>query len=574
MSKRKNQADKIRRCALYLRVSTEQQVEHGGSLETQETQLKNYAALNGWQVVEVYRDGGWSAKTIERPAFQRLMEDSQQDQFDVVLVTKVDRVSRNLVDLCQLVEDLDEQDVAFVSASQQFDTTAALGKLVLGILGSFAQFERDMIAERVRENMMERARKGKWNGGVLPFGYLAEDKQLVINEEEAVVVRKVFQSFLDIGTILGTTRAINEAGHKTRKGTTWWSTSIERMITNPVYIGVLRYNKRDTTGKAVVTNPESEYIDVEGAAPAIIEREQFEQVRRQLAAIKTLPKRSRTANTTLFSGLVFCGHCSSPMYLGTTRNKLKDGSFNVHQYYKCRVGSRRGKGVCQGCSIKMSDLTTTVLDQLKKLSLDNEAMAGLDSKLSGDMDVKLRQAEDDLVLVQQQIRGHEAKKRRLFELYEDELISRDEFTERRGEIQLAHDQRLQAREQLQEQIQDLRVTMPHMAAFRGKLNDLREVYDGLGYPDQKRLIQALVSRIEVGEGINLTLAIPSLVAHHEHMHTDSPSRPAGNPQETSLAESPAPPTPSGPPAAGAAPPAPTSGTPASRRGTTRRGAPA
>jgi predicted site-specific integrase-resolvase len=131
----KNNHKQALRCAIYLRVSTEHQVDHGESLETQKTQLDAYAQLHQWKVVKTYQDAGISAKNTDRPAFQEMMKDAESGKFDVVMVTKVDRISRNLVDLCQLVNRLDEQGIAFVSASQQFDTTAALGKLVLGILG-------------------------------------------------------------------------------------------------------------------------------------------------------------------------------------------------------------------------------------------------------------------------------------------------------------------------------------------------------------------------------------------------------------------------------------------------------
>src|ERR1700676_4586652 len=197
---------KIRRCAVYTRKSSEEGLEQEfNSLHAQREACEAFIqsqAGEGWRLIKTaYDDGGLSGATMERPALQRLMADIDQGLVDAVVVYKVDRLTRSLTDFAKMVESFDAHGVSFVSVTQQFNTTTSMGRLTLNVLLSFAQFEREVTSERIRDKIGASKRRGLWVGGMVPLGYVSRDKKLFIEEEEAERVRTIFQRYLDLGSI-------------------------------------------------------------------------------------------------------------------------------------------------------------------------------------------------------------------------------------------------------------------------------------------------------------------------------------------------------------------------------------
>ena len=193
------------RCAIYTRVSTEHGLEQDfNSLDSQREAAEAYIksqAHERWVLIKAqYDDGGFSGGSMDRPALQRLLSDVQAGSVDVVIVYKVDRLTRALADFAKLVELFDAHNVSFVSVTQAFNTTTSMGRLTLNVLLSFAQFERELSAERVRDKVAASRRKGKWTGGTVPLGYTAKDKKLVIGKAEAETVRTIFRLYLELGS--------------------------------------------------------------------------------------------------------------------------------------------------------------------------------------------------------------------------------------------------------------------------------------------------------------------------------------------------------------------------------------
>src|SRR5215204_769210 len=191
------------RCAIYTRVSTEHGLEQDfNSLDAQREAAEAYIksqAHEGWLLVKAhYNDGGFSGGSIDRPALQRLLSDVRAGSVDVVVLYKVDRLTRSLADFAKLVELFDAHNVSFVSVTQQFNTTTSMGRLTLNVLLSFAQFEREVTSERIRDKIAASKRKGLWVGGVVPLGYHAQDRKITVVEEEAKVVRHIFQRYLEL----------------------------------------------------------------------------------------------------------------------------------------------------------------------------------------------------------------------------------------------------------------------------------------------------------------------------------------------------------------------------------------
>jgi DNA invertase Pin-like site-specific DNA recombinase len=186
------------RCAVYTRKSSEEGLDQEfNSLDAQRESCENYVAsqkAEGWLLLgDRYDDGGYSGGTLERPALKRLLADIEAGAVDIVVVYKIDRLSGALMDFAKLVEVFDRKNVTFVSVTQSFNTTTSMGRLTLNILLSFAQFEREVIGERIRDKVAASRRKGMWMGGWTPLGYDVKDRKLVVNEKEAVTVRMIFE---------------------------------------------------------------------------------------------------------------------------------------------------------------------------------------------------------------------------------------------------------------------------------------------------------------------------------------------------------------------------------------------
>lgn len=193
------------RCAVYTRVSTDERLNmEFNSLDAQREACEAFIAsqkAEGWVLVpDFYDDGGWSGGTLVRPALRRLITDIEDGRIDVVIVYKIDRLSRSLMDFSKLVEVFDGHSVTFVSVTQSFNTTTSMGRLTLNILLSFAQFEREVIGERIRDKVAASRKKGIWMGGFVPLGYVVKDRKLIVDEAEAATVRMIFERFVRVGS--------------------------------------------------------------------------------------------------------------------------------------------------------------------------------------------------------------------------------------------------------------------------------------------------------------------------------------------------------------------------------------
>jgi len=236
------QMPKRSRCAIYTRKSSEEGLDmEFNSLDAQREACEAYVASQrseGWATIrERYDDGGFSGGTLERPALKQLLADIEAGLIDVIVVYKIDRLSRSLMDFAKLVEVFDRNNVTFVSVTQSFNTTTSMGRLTLNILLSFAQFEREVIGERIRDKFAASRKRGMWMGGFVPMGYDVRDRKLVVNEAEAQTVRMIFERFVALGSAstlaraLQVERVLNKRGKQIDKG------FIYKLINNRVYLG-------------------------------------------------------------------------------------------------------------------------------------------------------------------------------------------------------------------------------------------------------------------------------------------------------------------------------------------------
>src|SRR3954470_11251021 len=229
------------RCAVYTRKSSEEGLEQEfNSLDAQREACEAYIASQkpeGWLLVpDRYDDGGVSGATLERPALKRLLADIEAGRIDAVLGYKIDPLNRSLMDFAKLVEVFDRNNVTFVSVTQSFNTTTSMGRLTLNILLSFAQFEREVIGERIRDKFAASRKKGMWMGGFVPLGYDVKDRKLVVNEAEAVTVRMIFKRFAQLGSATALSTALRDEGVKGKQGKLVDKGYIYKVLQNRVYV--------------------------------------------------------------------------------------------------------------------------------------------------------------------------------------------------------------------------------------------------------------------------------------------------------------------------------------------------
>jgi site-specific DNA recombinase len=245
---------KLFRCAVYTRKSSEEGLEQEfNSLHAQREACESYIKSQkheGWRLVDAaYDDGGISGGTMERPGLKQLLADIAADRIDIVLVYKVDRLTRALNDFAKMVEVFDKHKVSFVSVTQQFNTTTSMGRLTLNVLLSFAQFEREVTSERIRDKLLASAKKGIWIDGPLPLGYGVKDRKLFIKPEEAERVRHIYTRYLELGCVRLLQRYLERRGIRSLQGFVIPRSSLYKLLTNPIYIGLIRHKTERYPGQ-------------------------------------------------------------------------------------------------------------------------------------------------------------------------------------------------------------------------------------------------------------------------------------------------------------------------------------
>jgi site-specific DNA recombinase len=379
------------KAAIYTRVSTTQQIDRE-SLKTQEERLRQYCKVQGHDIYKVYREEGVSAKDTKRPAFEELMQDIERKRIQAVLITRLDRITRSLKDLINLMEFLQHHDVKLISLTENIDTTGAVGRFVLNLLGIVAQLEREVDSERVSADMHHRALSGKWTGGVVPLGYATKGKlireflergmkedealkeanktapekgRLYIDEEEASMVRKIYELYLELKSLRRLTHELNKQGNRTRDGKPWSAVSIRRILTNPTYTGRILYGKRKTdlaTGRLKQVKPELWKI-AKGEHEAIIDGELYNRVQKLLT--QRYMKPSKAKDVYILTGLLKCGKCKGSMFGYVLFKKNYDKKY---YYYRCRNSVAKGESVCEGMVVPLNILEKAVVDTILNLS--------------------------------------------------------------------------------------------------------------------------------------------------------------------------------------------------------------
>ena len=387
----------------------------GESIGNQVELCKEYVRLHfGEPAAEqlvIYEDEGFSGGNLNRPAFQRMMDAARQRQFQAIIVYRLDRISRNVSDFSGLIEELSRLNIAFISIKEQFDTSTPMGRAMMYIASVFSQLERETIAERIRDNMQELAKTGRWLGGNTPTGYGSEAVKSVTVDgktkkacklklipEEAEIVKTIFALYLETDSLTITEARLMQRGIQTKNGNHFTRFSIKSILQNPVYLiadqeaydyfqqhetdlfsdrrefdgvhGMMAYNRTDQEkGRATVYLPPRDWIVSVGKHPGLIPGKVWVTIQDSLERNKSKAFRKPRSNEALLTGLLYC-RCGERMYPKVSKRKTADGS-PVYTYV-CKLKERSQRSLCNGRNANGNRLDLAILEQLKQLQEDQD----------------------------------------------------------------------------------------------------------------------------------------------------------------------------------------------------------
>lgn len=392
----------MKTAAIYARRS--KIVETGDSIENQITLCTNYLKNIGITNVQVYADEGFSGKNTDRPNFIKLINDAKEKKFDVLICYKLDRVSRNICDFSNLINDLDKYNISFISVSEQFDTSNAIGTAMMYICSVFSQLERQNTSQRVCDNMYNLASMGYWLGGTCPLGFINERKSFVDQkgitrtyselkpvEEEIKLVKLIFEKYIEFGSLSQVEKYLLQNNIKTRKGKDWSKNTAKNLLTNPVYVkaddkvsnylkssgialygeidnlhGLLIYKKRK--GKNGKIRDVSEWIYAVSNHEGIIDSDTWLEAQKISETNKVRAPTLGCSHNALLSGMIRCANCGTFMRVAYG-NATKSSNTRKH-YYMCTLKHNSGTVRCSARNIDGPELDRLVINKLKEMSID------------------------------------------------------------------------------------------------------------------------------------------------------------------------------------------------------------
>ncbi len=485
----------VKRCAIYTRKSTSAGLDQEfNSLDAQreacEQYIRNQGCI-GWQLLpERYNDGGFTGANLERPAFAHLMQDLEAGKIDVVVVYKVDRLSRSLLDFAKVMDRFSRSGAAFVSVTQNFSTADAMGRLTLNMLMSFAEFEREMIAERTRDKIAASRRKGKWTGGLAPLGYDVVDRKLVVNEAEAALVRRIYELYLDRRSAVAVSKALN-AEHRTTKhhiakngnshGAREWDKNATLIVlSSPIPAGLM------SVGREVF----------EGEHQAIIERGVYERVQFLLAEKGGMRAVRHGRNPEyILTGLLRCARCGRAFTPASNRRGQK-----VYRYYRCSTRDKRGKEACASAPLPAAAIEGFVVQRVREALADGKLVNAVAEAAKARLESERKPLEEERAQLPLQIAAVSTEGKRLVE-----TASKLTGPGRRlldAKLQEVGDQlgRLEARlVEVQRRLALLEDTELETKWAERCLADFDQVWDRLSHENRARMVRAVVARVEVDE---------------------------------------------------------------------------
>ena len=455
------------RVALYPRVSGHEQ-EDNYSIPEQIDRMKKYCDARDWMVYKIYTDSGFSGSNMNRPGLQQMIQDAEAHKFDMVLVYKLDRLSRSQKDVLYLVEDVfDKHGVFFTSMTENFDTSTPFGKAILGILAVFAQLEREQIKERTMIGKDSRAKEGKWHGSKwIPIGYDYTDGNLVPNEYETMQVREMADLFIKRTPVRTIANMMNEKGYKHKHGT-WDAKTVRRVLSNPTNIGMLKH--RDKLYK--------------GQHDPILDKKTFDKIQEVAEERKEKFGSEYRAHKSLLGGLLFCKHCGG-------RYARQSNGKGRRLYYACYSRTKKVPKMvkdpnCKNKYCYAPELDELILGEISKLAIDPAYIQEVrENKPVSDFGEKVKAITSEIAKIDSQIS-------KMMDLYALGSIDLDVINSKVADLN-------KTKSSLEKEMESFNMPETGEVLTDGQIKDLAAMLnDDLELSEKRSIIQSLIYNIEI-----------------------------------------------------------------------------
>lgn len=472
---------------IYTRVSTQEQAKDGYSLSEQEERLKSYCSARGWTVANVYSDGGFSGGNTNRPALQKMINDIERKKIELVLVYKLDRLSRSQKDTLTLIEDIFiKNNVYFVSVSENFDTSTPFGMAMVGVLSVFAQLERSQIQQRMEMGRIARAKEGYFHGGgFIPIGYDYINSELVINEYEALQVRKIYELFLK-GYPFTRIRSIMAQNYTNKYGSWYSDSSIKSCLTTPLYCGKVTFK--------------GEIYD--GLHEPIVSAELFNKVQARLNELsvnndnKVGSRKTPFMPTQLLSGLIFCGNCGARYYTHHINGRKGLENHKGWDYYACYSRGKSNKRMiidpnCKNKNWRVDVVDKLVMDEILKLQFEEGYLQQLSDSNNNDDNITV---ENNRQVLEKRLADISVQLDKIMDMYQLGVIPLDKIAER---IESLTNERTGLENELYNLTEDMQNKKMPLAKAKDILKGAKAILDADDMDNKRMLIHSLIERIEI-----------------------------------------------------------------------------
>lgn len=495
------------RVAIYARVSTEEQAEHGFSIDAQLDTLQTYCKMHQKIVYKEYVDRGISGKSMEgRYELQRLLLDAKNKEFDEVIVWKINRISRRTIDLLKIVDDLNRYGITFRSFSENFETETPMGRFALQMLGAVGELERNTIVDNVKMGMKERARTGQWNGGIV-LGYRSSkayvdrkrnDSKLEVVPSEAAIVRKIFDHYASGKGLKSIANQLNHEGLLTKRGNSFSTSAIKEILLNPIYIGKIRFNRYENWNERRRKGKSDNPIIVDGEHEAIISQELWDKVQHLQRKKSKVHPRQFEGNYTL-TGLMRCPQCGAAMVSSRTINRSKDGERIVRRYYSCGAFRSKGSSVCSANSVRADESEQYVYQRIKEVISHPKILKDIVSQINNHKKSNVQPLKRELQQINKKLEQHEAKRKKYFDLYEEDAIDKELLVERLDELKKDADLLGARKSEIEWQIQDDNSHTLDYSFVKSVLSQIDKLLQSASADKIKALLHLAIKQITVKE---------------------------------------------------------------------------
>ena len=502
--------NRVPRIAIYCRVSTTEQAETGYSIDEQERLLIDWCNKNGLEVYKCYSDRGISGKSINnRPELKALLKDVECKKVDMVLVWKLNRISRKLEDVLTIMNALEKNNVTFKSYSEPFETTTHVGRMQMHMMALIGEFERGTISQNVKVSMCAKARAGEWCGNrvlgydLVPMEGTENNKRrksrLEINQEEAEIIRLIFNEYASGKGYKAITNKLNKLGCKTKKGNNFSVASIKDILMNPVYIGKVRYNVRQGWSEKHRRNINPEPIISDGIHKAIIDKDTWDKVQVMLQSKAGKPSRIYDGFYPL-TWILRCPKCGAGMVISRTTNTLADGTKKRIVYYCCGAWKNKGTSVCNSNTIRVEKANEYVFNKLSSVLSNDDMIRAITDNINKERVKRVSPSKNELERIDKELETIDKKKRKIFEAYEDDIITREEFLSRKDELN-------KRAKVLQESKEPLLVALADDVSEEISYEFIKSVLDNFSKllnskesrEQKKKLLHMIISKITINE---------------------------------------------------------------------------